>query len=162
MSRHVVGKIEEIPVGGRKIVEVAGRSVGIFNVDGEFFALLNQCPHKGAELCSSGTIFGASRAATPSDEVVYEPKRSIRCPWHQCEYDIRTGESFYDPANDRVRRYDVAVVPGSEITGCGSTSGSYVVEGYQVEIDDDLIVVDTSRRRAGVGPAAGQQPVGTA
>lgn len=161
MARHVVGKIGEIPDGGRKIVEVAGRSVGVFNIDGEFFALLNQCPHKGAELCSGGTIFGASHADTPTGEITYEPKRSIRCPWHQWEYDVRTGESFYDPANDRVRKYDVAVVPGSEVAS-GETSGTqavggYVVEGYAVEIDDDFIVIDTSRRRAGVGPAADQR-----
>ncbi|CAN3132106.1 Rieske (2Fe-2S) protein [Mycobacterium sp. smrl_JER01] len=165
MSKHVVGKIEDIPVGERKIVELAGRSVGVFNVDGEFFALLNQCPHKGADLCSSGTIFGASYAEVPGADISYERKRTLRCPWHQWEYDIRTGESFHDPANDRVRKYDVAVVPGADVVqggdSCDAKDG-YVVEGYAVEIEDDLIVVDTSRRRAGVGPAAGKKPVATA
>lgn len=159
MARHVIGRIGEIPEGGRKIVDVAGRSVGVFNIDGEYFALLNQCPHKGAELCSGGTIFGSSHADSPTGEVTYEPKRSLRCPWHQWEYDVRTGESFSDPANDRVRKYDVAVVPGSEVANSESSGGGavegYVVEGYAVEIDDDFIVIDTSRRRAGVGPAAG-------
>ncbi|MBU8817584.1 Rieske (2Fe-2S) protein [Mycolicibacterium goodii] len=166
MAKHVVGKIGDIPVGERMIVELEGRSIGIFNVDGEFFALLNQCPHKGAELCSSGTIFGSSHAATPSAAISYERKRTLRCPWHQWEYDIRTGESLHDPANDRVRKYNVAVVPGAEIveeTGsCESAKGPYVVEGYAVEVEDEMIVVDTSRRRAGVGPAAGKQPVATA
>ncbi|MYU26214.1 Rieske (2Fe-2S) protein [Streptomyces sp. SID8352] len=155
MARHVVGRVDDIPVGGRKIVELAGRSIGVFNVDGEFFALLNQCPHKGAELASTGTVFGVSHADTPSDQIAYEPRRSIRCPWHQWEYDIRTGVSFYDPENDRVRKYDVAVVAGAEVCESATAdSPAYVLEGYAVEIDDDVIVVDTSRRRAGVGPAA--------
>ena len=51
MARHVVATVEEIPPGQRKIVEVAGRSIGIFNVSGEFFALRNRCPHQGGPLC---------------------------------------------------------------------------------------------------------------
>ena len=46
-ARYVVASADEIPPGGRKIVEVAGRSIGVFNVDGEFFALRNRCPHQG-------------------------------------------------------------------------------------------------------------------
>lgn len=160
VARHVVGKVEDIPVGGRKIITLAGRSVGVFNVDGEFFALMDRCPHKGADLCSSGTIFGESNADSPGEEVSYERNRSIRCPWHQWEYDIRTGESFYDPENDRVRKYEVEVVTGAEVTDCGTQKGPFVVEGYEVEVQDDLIVIDTSRRRAGVGPAVGDRPLG--
>jgi nitrite reductase/ring-hydroxylating ferredoxin subunit len=161
VPKYVVGKLADIPEGHRKIVTLAGRSIGVFNVDGEYFALLDQCPHKGAGLCSTGTIFGVSSAESPGDRITYEPKRSIRCPWHQWEYDIRTGESFYDPANDRVRKYDVEVVPGSEVAGCESDGAAYVAEGYAVEIDDDLIVVDTGRRRAGVGPAMRRERVPT-
>src|SRR5690606_848770 len=38
-SRHVVARVEEIPVGARKIVQVGNRSIGVFNVGGEFYAL---------------------------------------------------------------------------------------------------------------------------
>ena len=37
MSKHIVAKVDEIPAGGRKIVEVNGRSIGVFNINGEFF-----------------------------------------------------------------------------------------------------------------------------
>ncbi len=50
MARYVVAAVDEIPPGARKIVTVAGRSIGIFNVDGEFFALRNRCPHQGGPL----------------------------------------------------------------------------------------------------------------
>ena len=49
---RVVGTIDEIPPGQRKIVDVAGRTIGVFNVGGDYFALLNRCPHQGGPLCS--------------------------------------------------------------------------------------------------------------
>ncbi|MGH2549124.1 MAG: Rieske (2Fe-2S) protein, partial [Thermomicrobiales bacterium] len=51
MGRHVVGRVSEVPPGGRKIVEASGRSIGIFNVNGSFHALRNSCPHQAAPLC---------------------------------------------------------------------------------------------------------------
>jgi nitrite reductase/ring-hydroxylating ferredoxin subunit len=110
MARHIVATVEEIPPGGRKIVRVAGREVGLFNLDGTFYALKNVCPHQGARVCL-GRIVGTT---LPSD--VYEFKyglegRILRCPWHEWEYDIATGESVFDP-NVRVVTYPVEVVDG--------------------------------------------------
>ena len=45
-ARYVVAAVDEIAPGERKIVTVAGRSIGVFNVGGEFFALRNRCPHQ--------------------------------------------------------------------------------------------------------------------
>jgi len=44
MATHV----EDIPPGGRKVVRLEGREVGVFNLDGEFYALKNSCPHQAA------------------------------------------------------------------------------------------------------------------
>ncbi|MEW2546283.1 Rieske (2Fe-2S) protein [Streptomyces sp. NPDC047002] len=153
MTRYVVATSAEIGEGERKIVELEGRSIGVFNVEGEYYALLNQCPHAGAELCAYGTVFGVSKAEVPDGSIAYERGRSLRCPWHQWEYDIRTGESWYDPRSTRVRRYEVEVVPGSpedvvDPEG-GPQKGPYVMEGYAVTLEGDLVVVDTSRRRPG-------------
>lgn len=151
MTKYVVAGVTEIEPGERKIVELEGRSIGVFNVDGEYFALLDQCPHAGAQLCSYGTVFGVSTAEGPDKDIEYERGRSLRCPWHQWEYDIRTGESWYDPRNARVRKYEVEVVPGSPEAvvdaGGGLQKGPYVMEGYAVNVEGDLVVVDTSRRR---------------
>ena len=54
MSKHVVATVDEIPPGERKIVEIGGRSLGIFNIKGEFYALRNICPHQGGPLCEGG------------------------------------------------------------------------------------------------------------
>ena len=110
MATHIVARAEDIPHGGRKIVRLEGREVGIFNLEGTFYALKNVCPHQGARVCL-GRIVGTT---LPSD--VYEFKyglegRILRCPWHEWEYDITTGRSVFDE-HVRVVTYAVEVVDG--------------------------------------------------
>lgn len=64
MERYVVGRVSEVPPGARKIVEVAGRSIGVFNVNGQYFALRNRCPHQAAPLCL-GAVKGSDHAVVP-------------------------------------------------------------------------------------------------
>lgn len=154
MAKYAVANVNDLQPGERLVVDLEGRSVGVFNVEGEFFALLDQCPHAGAALCSFGTVWGKARADHPDGAIEYEPARSIRCPWHQWEFDIRTGESFYDPANARVRKYTVEVVAGApeDVVDADATEiqrGPHVLEGYFVSVEDDMVVVDTSRARRG-------------
>jgi nitrite reductase/ring-hydroxylating ferredoxin subunit len=130
----VVARTAEIPPGGRKLVEIGGRSIGIFNLHGEYFALRNRCPHQGGPLCS-GYRFSALSAATPGE---YERERDgeiIRCPWHGWEFEIRSGRSWFDPEHRRVRSYRVRVeeaVQDVEAT----------VETYSVSVSGDYIVVE--------------------
>ena len=51
MARHIVARVEEIPPGGRKIVRLEGREVGVLNLGGSFYALKNSCPHQAARVC---------------------------------------------------------------------------------------------------------------
>jgi len=49
MARHIVARTTEIPPGGAtRWLPVDGRDIVVFHVNGEFFALLNRCPHEGA------------------------------------------------------------------------------------------------------------------
>ncbi len=117
MARHIVARVEEIPHGGRKIIRLEGREVGIFNLDGTFYALKNVCPHQGARVCL-GRIVGTT---LPSE--VYEFKygmegQILRCPWHEWEYDIRTGESLFDP-KVKILSYPVEVVDGDIVVTIG-------------------------------------------
>ena len=89
--------VDEIPPGGRKIVEVGGRSIGVFNVGGEFFALRNRCPHQGGPLCL-GITLGFLRSAGPGEFHYSRAGEILRCPWHGWEFDMRTGQSWFDPA----------------------------------------------------------------
>ncbi|MCZ6636030.1 MAG: Rieske (2Fe-2S) protein [bacterium] len=103
--RHVVAKVDELPPGERKIVKISGREIGVFNVHGEFYALRNVCPHKGGPLCK-GRIRPLIVSAGGTD-VAYEREDEIlKCPWHQWEYDIKTGEALFG-SNLRVRTYSV-------------------------------------------------------
>ena len=117
----VVGRVEEIPPGARKIVvPFRGRAgIGVFNVGGEFFALRNLCPHKQGPLCT-GFVSGRMLAAAPPsslDEGGLEwadEGEIIRCPWHLWEFEIRTGHCLVDPSV-RVKTYPVTVRDGEVI-----------------------------------------------
>ena len=112
MARYIVGTVDDIKPGERKIVEIGGRSVGVFNVDGEYFAVLNRCPHQGGSLCS-GRQTGLVTSSRPGQYTTSRAGEIIRCPWHGWEFDLRTGQSWFDPRAVRVRRYDVSVEPGA-------------------------------------------------
>ncbi|MDP8922923.1 MAG: Rieske (2Fe-2S) protein [Chloroflexota bacterium] len=114
MARYVVGTVDDIPPGERKIVEIGGRAVGVFNVGGEYFAILNRCPHQGGSLCS-GRQTSLVTSSRPGEYSVTRPGEIIRCPWHGWEFDLRTGQSWFDPRAVRVRRYDVSVEPGAVV-----------------------------------------------
>lgn len=146
-TKHVVATVDEIPPGQRKVVEVAGRSIGVFNLGGEFFALRNRCPHQGGPLCS-GRASGLISSTTPGEYVYERPGEIIRCPWHGWEYDIRTGQSWFDPRSVRVRAYPVTLAPGEELVGDpemgGYAKGPYVAETYPVTVEQTYVVVEVT------------------
>ncbi len=143
MRRHVVATVDEIPAGSRKIVEIDGRSIGIFNINGEFFALKNSCPHQGGELCL-GPVSGFVTSSGPGDYKYERHGEFVRCPWHGWEFDIRTGQSWFDPRRTRVRRYEVTVAPGEEVTDGqeGRQRGPYFAETYPVSVEQEYVVVE--------------------
>jgi 3-phenylpropionate/trans-cinnamate dioxygenase ferredoxin subunit len=150
MAWYIVATLDEIPPGGRKIVEVAGRSIGIFNVAGEFFALRNRCPHQGGPLCL-GRLWGAVQARVPGAIEYSRPGEMLTCAWHGWEFDLRTGQSWCDPARLRVRRYATRVATGAALpSGAppGLVPGPYVAETYQVVAEGQYLAVDV--------PAAGE------
>lgn len=110
MAIHYIANAEDIQDGDRKIVDVEGRSIGLYRVKGEYYALHNRCPHEGAQLCK-GLVCGTTM---PSEVYQYEYGREgeiVRCPWHGWEFDIKTGKSLFDE-KVRTRTYKVQVVDG--------------------------------------------------
>jgi 3-phenylpropionate/trans-cinnamate dioxygenase ferredoxin subunit len=110
MRQHALGPIEEFPPGSRRIVELDGRSIGVFNVDGRLYALRNRCPHQGAPLCL-GPVAPLVIAPCPGSYVA-ERTEVIRCPWHGWEFQLADGRSWVDPEGTRVRAYPVEVRGG--------------------------------------------------
>ena len=109
--RFFVCDAAEVPPGGRLVRTVGGRSVGVFNVGGRFFALHNRCPHRGGALCL-GAVTGT---ALPTDDYRYEYGREgeiVRCAWHGWEFEIASGRCLVD-ARMRARTFAVEVEDGS-------------------------------------------------
>lgn len=71
-----VCQVEDIPVlGSRRVARANGPEVALFrNAEGEVFALLDRCPHKGGPL-SQGIVFG----------------RSVACPLHNLTIGLDDG-----------------------------------------------------------------------
>lgn len=111
-KRHSIAKAEEIPPGSRKVLSVAGREIGVFNLGGSYYALRNICPHRSAPLCQ-----GRIRPLITSPGVTQIDRERegeiLKCPWHQWEFDIKTGEALYDEKM-RVKTYDVRL-EGDEV-----------------------------------------------
>lgn len=135
LQRHVVARSADIPVGGRKVVTVRGRQIVIFNVAGDFYGLIDRCPHQGAPL-STGAIVSRLLAPEPGDYRLTRAGEMIRCPWHCWEFDIRTGQSLCDPNSVQARAYNVAVQPGKTLV-----EGPFVAEAVEVGVEDDYLVV---------------------
>jgi nitrite reductase/ring-hydroxylating ferredoxin subunit len=136
MARHVVARASEIPPGARKLVRLDGRGVVVFNVKGEFFALSDQCPHKGASL-SGGKMTGLVESGGPGDYTYTRVGEIVRCPWHGWEFDVRTGRSYCDPRRMRLMQFNVTVEPGAKVV-----EGPYVAETFKVAVEDDYVVVE--------------------
>ena len=64
----------ELPRGGKKLVEIDGRAIAVFNVDGVFYAIDDVCTHDGGPL-AEGELIGCE----------------IECPRHGARFDVRTG-----------------------------------------------------------------------
>ena len=92
-----VAETNEIEPSQARLVNVQGKRIAVFNVDGEFFAIDNTCTHRGGPL-AEGAIAG----------------HAVTCPWHGATYDIRTGEVLGPPAPRGVARYSVRVT-GTDI-----------------------------------------------
>jgi nitrite reductase (NADH) small subunit len=65
-----------------------GDQLAVFNVDGEYYAIENFCPHKGAPL-SEGQLCG----------------HVVECSWHGWQFDVRTGDCL--TVVDKIKTYKV-------------------------------------------------------
>jgi nitrite reductase/ring-hydroxylating ferredoxin subunit len=82
---------------GGRLVEVAGRNIAVFNVDGKLYAIDNDCTHVGGPL-AEGFVSG----------------EIVTCPWHAAQFDLRTGQVLDGPASENVHVYPVRI-SGDEV-----------------------------------------------
>jgi 3-phenylpropionate/trans-cinnamate dioxygenase ferredoxin subunit len=110
----------------------------VFNVNGTFHALRNQCPHQQAPLCR-GQIKGLLTADDPDHVRLTRPGEILRCPWHGWEFDIPTGRSVFNPHKVRVRSYEVTVEPDEDDPS---------IETFPVDVRSGRLVVHVPGGRA--------------
>lgn len=90
-----VASVGEMAEGQARVVEVDGRSIAVFNVAGQFYAIDNLCPHRGGPL-GEGDVEG----------------KIVVCPWHAWRWDVTTGANANNPAVT-VACYPVTVEAGN-------------------------------------------------
>jgi nitrite reductase/ring-hydroxylating ferredoxin subunit len=83
---------KDIVAGKMKAVEMAGVSVLLANVAGEYYAIGNKCAHRGCKL-SSGIFEG----------------ETVKCPCHKSVFNVKTGEVLRGPASKAAPKYAVRV-----------------------------------------------------
>jgi 3-phenylpropionate/trans-cinnamate dioxygenase ferredoxin subunit len=137
VKRQVVARAIDVAPGQCKIVTVNGREIGVFNLNGEYFALANRCPHEGGPLCQ-GHIIPLIQSDRPGQYRLTRHKEFLRCPWHGWEFEIRTGQSWCDPKSTRARQFEVKVESGGTLA-----KGPYVAETFPVSVEEDYLVVET-------------------
>jgi nitrite reductase/ring-hydroxylating ferredoxin subunit len=106
-----VARVDEIAPGERLILTIKERSVGVFNVNGEYVALLNICPHELAPVCR-GRVGGTTLPSPPGEYRWGREGEIVACPWHGWEFDLLTGTMLAD-ARIRLKRYPVDVRDGT-------------------------------------------------
>jgi 3-phenylpropionate/trans-cinnamate dioxygenase ferredoxin subunit len=136
MSRHVVATVDEIAPGKSKLVVIKDREIGVFNVNGSFYALANRCPHAGGALCE-GEIVGLVQSDGPGTYRITRPNEFVRCPWHGWEYEIATGQSWCDPKSTVARQFKIAVESGDELV-----KGPYVAESFPVTVEQTYVIIE--------------------
>lgn len=90
-------KTTDLEPGTATLVEIDGKRIALFNIDGKFYAIDNTCTHRGGPLAEGGIVGDV-----------------VRCPWHGATYNVKTGEVLGPPAPRGVASYNVRV-GGSDI-----------------------------------------------
>ena len=134
-----------------------GREIGIFNVEGEYFAVGNRCPHKGASLCK-GRIVGLVEATGPGDYQYSRRGELLRCPWHGWEFDLRTGRSWCEPDRTKVRSYELKVEPGGALIEGELRAETFpVIDRKAICCPRSLKTVDQLSNKSALGGVSGVQ-----
>ena len=140
---YPVCKTIDLPPGEKKIIDAGGKSVGVFNVHGKFYALRNICPHQFAPLCL-GRVTGTTAPSKVGEYIWEKDGEIVRCPWHGWEFDITTGRSIFNPHKVRVKTYDVTVeLPdgSKEKKTLNADDPDPGVETFPVTLEEGVIVV---------------------
>ena len=75
-----VARVDDIPAGNMKHIEVGGKEIVIVNANGKFYALNDRCAHMNAPL-SMGNLTG----------------NIVTCPFHGAKFEVNSGKKVEEP-----------------------------------------------------------------
>lgn len=87
-----VAKVADLPPGGRLSLVFDERSVLLFRIGEQFFAVEDVCSHDGQPL-TDGPLDGFA----------------VECPRHGARFDVRSGRPLCMPAVEPIATYEVEV-----------------------------------------------------
>jgi 3-phenylpropionate/trans-cinnamate dioxygenase ferredoxin subunit len=90
-----VADVSDLPPGERLFIEIDQRSIVLFNIAGQYYAIADLCSHDDGPL-GDGDLDGLE----------------IICPRHGARFDIRTGKVLALPAVEDIPAYPVQVTAG--------------------------------------------------
>jgi 3-phenylpropionate/trans-cinnamate dioxygenase ferredoxin component len=97
LAELTVGPVEELPPGEVKIVRAGELAIGVYNLNGEYYAIEDRCSHDDGPLAEGDFDV---------DEAV------AICPRHGARFDIKTGRALSLPAYLPVEAFEVFVDEG--------------------------------------------------
>jgi nitrite reductase/ring-hydroxylating ferredoxin subunit len=95
VPRVRVARLEDLPAGAPRLVQVEGRRIVLARVGDTVYACADACAHRGGPL-SEGRLSGPRLA----------------CPWHGWHYDVRSGQCVFPGRGAAVATYPVEVADG--------------------------------------------------
>jgi nitrite reductase/ring-hydroxylating ferredoxin subunit len=124
-----VGKVDEIPLGRIKHVEVQGKEIVISNVGGKFYAMDDRCGHMNARL-SMGNISNDG---------------NVTCPFHGARFDVTTGKKIKEPVLTPSQQMEPLPKSWQNILEHAGELMSYIKtydqQTYEVRVEDNKIKI---------------------
>jgi 3-phenylpropionate/trans-cinnamate dioxygenase ferredoxin subunit len=87
-----IGEASDVSKNQMQVFNVKGREILLINLEGEFYAFDNRCPHMGYPL-----FFGSLEGDT------------LRCGFHSAKFNVRTGESVGLVTSERLKPFSVKI-----------------------------------------------------
>ncbi|MGI9341276.1 MAG: Rieske (2Fe-2S) protein [Gammaproteobacteria bacterium] len=115
MALHPVCRTDELPVGEKKVVQIAGENVLLFHTSEGYFATQAKCPHILAPLAKGKMV----------EDCV------VQCPFHRARFDVRTGECI-----------EWANWPPGLVSVLNAFRGEKNLTAYTVSVDGDQVSVE--------------------
>ena len=80
----------KIPVNQNYVAIINDMAIAIFNINGIYYAIEDNCSHKGLPL-SDGAIF----------------ETEIECPFHGARFCLKSGEALTPPACENIKTFNI-------------------------------------------------------